>query len=945
VAGVDREEQMMSSPLLPGARLGPYEIEALVGEGGMGAVYRARDTRLDRTVAIKVLPPEWAGSPEMQQRFDREAQAIASLNHPNICALHDRGPDYLVMEYLEGETLAERLTRGPLPVSEALNVAIAIADALDRAHGQGVVHRDLKPGNIMLSPAGPKLLDFGLAKYVAPLGAPDGTAASPRPTRSTPVTPLTKAGAIVGTLQYMAPEQLDGLEADRRTDIFALGVVLHEMVTGRRAFEGKSQVLLISAIATADPPPISRIQPATPPALDHVVKVCLAKDPDERWQSARDLLAELRWIAGGGADAGLAGEVGAASRGTSRWTRFALAGAVVLLAATSVPAVGYFRGEPEPDRIELRMSANPLNYSGVPTIQGFFAVSPDGRQIVMRARAEAGSLYSLHVGTLDFLTPRPLSGTDEAVQPFWSPNGREIAFVTAGKLKKIEAAGGPPRPICDAADFKGGTWNADGTIVFGSETGLFRVPAEGGQPVPVTTVGPGEAGHYWPRFLPDGRRFLYLSWSTEASAQALVAGSLDDKTTSRIMPVESNVAYTAPGFLVFRRETSLYAQRFDPVTLKVSGDATRLADAVNRYGATGRAAFDLSPNGVLAFYRDLTDTTSMGMGSLAETREWQLAWVNRTGQEPAIVGKFGVLRGAEVSPDGTRVAVHRHETKGGDVSVIEPNGTETRITFDATQDNSNPVWSPNGQRLVYASLRNGKWGLYQAASDGSGKEELLVESDLPKVPLSWSPDGLRLVYWVRDPKTAGDLWVLPFDGDKKAVAFLATNADERHGQISPDGKWIAYSSTLFGRREVFVQPFPEGGGRWQISPTANAGAGWPRWSRKEKENELVYHSLGVGPNSTSPVPATIFLGPLYSVSWKAAGGSFTHDPPRDVVGTYAVEVPHGGGDYHTFSLTPDGQRFLILQTVLTAAQTADDLGPDPPAGVTILMHWTKGLKR
>jgi Tol biopolymer transport system component len=934
-----------------GTRLGPYEIVAPIGAGGMGEVYKARDTRLERTVAIKVLPPEWAESPDMKQRFDREAQVIASLNHPNICKLHDLGESapgisYLVMEHLDGETLAERLTRGPVPVDEALRIGIAIGDALDKAHRHGVVHRDLKPANVMLVRSGgtstpplAKLLDFGLAKLHA--GVPS---AGNQATRATPTPPITRAGVILGTLQYMAPEQLDGVEADARTDIFALGVVLHEMVTGKPAFQGKSQVLLMSAIATVDPPPLSRVQPTVPPALDHVVKTCLAKDPDDRWQAARDVVAELQWIAGGGGATDEAVPATAGPRGQTRAMRFALAGAGLVALILAVPAALYVKGAPAPEKIELRVSIHPLLYSGNSASNGFFAVSPDGRQLVMRANPAEGQ-DALYVGTFDFLSPRRLEGTYNANQVFWSPDGRSIAFVADNKLQRIEAAGGPPQPICDVQDFRGGTWNRDGTIVFGSPRGLFSVRADGGKPTALTTVASSEAGHFWPRFLPDGRRFLYLSWSATPADRIAMAGSLDAKDTTRIMPSDSNVVFTEPGYLVFWRERTLYAQPFDAGSLRLSGDATRLADDIARNASTGRAVFDVSADGVLAYHRDTTTRPTDGSGRDETVRDFQLAWINRLGQEPQPVGKPGVYRGVELSPDGRRIAVHRHDPKGGDVWVFEPNGTETRVTFNAPYDNSNPVWSTDGTRLAYASLRNGKWGLYQASADGSGNEELLLESELPKAPLQWTPDGQFLLYWVRDPKTADDIWVWPAS-DKKPRPLLATDAEERDAQVSPDGKWIVYSSTLngvmrpgvpgAGRPEIFVQPFPvPGTARWQVSPDSDDGGRWPRWN--PKTSELLYRAPVNGPWFST--------GWLFSVSWKAKGAAFTHEARQQFLRINALNYPHSGGDYHTYAVSPDGQRFLIFQYFLTGGTATTSSDADPAAGVTVLMHWTPGLKK
>ncbi|HSG01018.1 MAG TPA: protein kinase, partial [Vicinamibacterales bacterium] len=565
--------------LAAGTRLGPYEIDAKLGEGGMGEVYKARDTRLDRIVAIKILPPEWAADETMRQRFDREAQTIASLKHPHICVLHDVGSvpaheaglassegnvDFLVMEHLEGETLTDRLARGPLPLQEALGVAIAIGDALDKAHRQGVVHRDLKPSNVMLTPGGPKLLDFGLAK---------SQAATPA------ATSVTLPGTILGTMQYMAPEQLDGAEADRRTDIFAFGVILHEMVTGRKAFEGRSQALLISAIATSEPPPLSAVQPETPAVLDDLVKACLEKDPADRWQDARDVVAELRWIAEGGADGDLAGAAG--RRG---WVRRAtlqraaqVAGAIGVMLLLW-PAWLYVQGPPAPDELRFRVprnltaqpdetqTGNSATGGAATFSRSDSAISPDGRTIVFLARPTTSDTSALYVRPVGAVAPRRLAGTEDASQPFWSPDSRWVGFVNTGKLMKVEAAGGRPQDLGNVPDFRGGTWNAEGAMLFGSATGLFRVSEEGGIPEAITAIGENEIGHFWPRFLPDGRRYLFLVKSGDAATSGVYLGSLDSDERTRVLPVESNVAYADPGVLVFQRANAVYAQPFDPET-------------------------------------------------------------------------------------------------------------------------------------------------------------------------------------------------------------------------------------------------------------------------------------------------------------------------------------------------------------------------------------------
>ncbi len=943
--------------LAAGARLGPYEILALIGAGGMGEVYKGRDTRLDRVVAIKILPPEWASNPTMKQRFDREAQTIASLKHPHICVLHDVGSipahevglgsadgretvDFLVMEYLEGETLTDRLARGPLPLPEALGVAIAIGDGLDKAHRQGVVHRDLKPSNVMLTPSGPKLLDFGLAKSQAPLPAASS---------------VTLPGTMLGTMQYMAPEQLDGVEADARTDIFAFGVLLHEMVSGKKAFEGRSQVLLISAIATSEPPPLSRVQPETPTALDDLVKTCLEKNPADRYQDARDVVAELRWIAEGGADADLGGSAGRGGRARRLWLRRAAQG---LGAAAAIlllwPAYLYVQDPPAPEELRFRVPRNLTAQAeetqggnsasgGAATFsRSDSAVSPDGRFVAFVARPVIGDTHALYVRPVGAVAPQRLAGTDDATRPFWSADSASIAFVSRGKLRKVPAAGGRPQDLCDVPEFMGGTWNRDGTILFGTPEGLKRVSEQGGVPTAVTTVERAEGGHFWPRFLPDGRRYLFLVKSGDLETGGIYVGALDSKERTRLLPVDSNPAYAEPGLLLFERDGAVYAQPFRADALAVSGEPTRVADEVTFESVLGKGDFDVSDNGVLIYY-----VSGTGAGAVGEDAwEFQLQWVDRGAQVVESVGPRGIYRGVERSPDGKRVAVHRHDGVGGDVWVMEPPPrAPTRITFDASQDNSSPIWSPDGARIVFASRRNGKWGLFETRSDGSGTDgELLLESEQPKAPLCFSPDGTRLVYWVHDAKTLGDVWILPLEGDRKPVPFLASTRNETHAQVSPDGKWIAYTSELTGRKEVYVQPFPSGTGRWQISPDAGLGGDWPRWRRDSRE--LYYHSLGNAGAYGAYTNGAAILGPVYAVSITVTGGSIEPGTPREVIRMLALRYAHPGTDHHTYGVSDDGQRFLAFQRVLTTAGAAPQVVPEVPIpGLTVAMDWAHKIRK
>ena len=910
-------------PLGPGTRLGPYEIQSAIGAGGMGEVYQARDTRLDRVVAIKIVSSEIGSSPELRERFEREARTVASLNHPHICTLHDvghqDGTDFLVMEYLEGETLEQRLKKGALPLEQALQIGIQIAGALDKAHRAGIVHRDLKPGNIMLvgpagrrgGPLGPpvaKLLDFGLAKRTAPAVAAQGLSMLP----TTPPN-LTAQGTILGTFQYMAPEQLEGRDADARTDIFAFGSVVYEMVTGRKAFEGKSQVGLIGAILEREPVPISTIQPSAPPALDRILQRCLAKDPDERWQSAGDLAAQLTWVGEMAASPIVAPAAAAeTSAKAARASRVMALAAVLLVAAIGLgltalsfylalgeaPVLRFSVSPPEKASFEATMGGG----SFVPT------VSPDGRRLAFTATD--ASTTRIWVRALDTLDAQPLQGTDGASHPFWTPDSRSIAFFAQGKLKRIDVAGGPPVTLCDAAIGRGGTWNRDGVILFAAAvTGtIYRVGAGGGEPVAVTKpVSTG--GHRLPSFLPDGHHFVFLSIETAGSPEVLV-GALDSTDSTRLLAADSNALYSAPGELLFVRQGTLLRQLFDVTTLELSGDPSPVAEQVAVSNFAG--SFSVSDTGVLAY-----------RGGRGTTGNVQLAWFDRTGKLVETVGAPGPIRGVDVSPDGKRVAVHRHDGNGGDVWLLDlgRRGTMTRFTFDASQDNANPIWSPDGSRIVFGSQRNGKWGLYQKAANGTGAEQLLVESDLPKVPMAWSPDGKLLAYVVNNSKTAVDLWILPFGGDRKPSPLLQTQFVESHPQISPNGKWIAYWSIESGKAEVYVRPFPTGDGKWQIS--ANGGI-FMRW--RPNGSEIFYMTTGS-------------LGKLMSVKVNPAGPTFEYGDPTELFDSGYVDFVHGGGSYHTYAVSPDGQRFLI-------PRPESALGTEvAPAPITVVVNWTRALTR
>jgi Tol biopolymer transport system component/predicted Ser/Thr protein kinase len=950
-----------------GTRLGPYQILDQIGSGGMGEVYKATDTRLERVVAIKVLPQHWATNAEMRQRFEREAQTLASLNHPHICVLHDVGKqddaDYLVMEYLEGETLATRLERGAVPLDEALKLALEIADALDKAHRKGVVHRDLKPSNVMLTKSGTKLLDFGLAKWAA-RGSTTTSSSTDVPTALPSGKDITTPGTILGTLQYMAPEQLEGLEADARTDIFSFGALLHEMVTGKKAFEGKSRVLLISAIATSDPPALSTIEPSASSALDHVVKVCLEKEPADRWQTARDLLAELEWVTIGGEETTPSTRVAAFSRRRLWLSRVLLGSAAVLAGVTVVWAAASFGDSQSAEELRFRVpiqltaeavaaggtGANPGAASGYQGVSGAgvftpadFAVSPDGKKLVFRARQTnaAGDVWFLYVRPVGGVTPQKLAGTEGATKPFWAADSKSIGFYSTGKLKRVDASGGPPQDICPVTSFYGGAWNNAGVVIFGSAQGLQRVSAEGGKPEALTSLADSEIGHYWPQFLPDGEHFLYTAWSTTNDKRSIQASSLGSpKQRVLVLPIGSNAGYSDPGYLVFHREDSVYAQVFDPGNLKTSGEAVRVADEITYDGGSGLGHFSVSNNRTLVYFFNSASGGGQQTGAQTDLSEWQLSWFGRNGQLLSRVGPAGAYRGVDVNPaNPARVAVHRHDSNGGDIVVLEPQGSDLRLTFDAKQHNSNPIWSPDGTQIVFASLRNGKWGLYQTLSTRSGTEQMLYESDLPAAPMSWV--GNHIVFWVQDPRTSGDIWMLTLD-DKKAEKLIATPANEIHPQISPDGKWIAYTdNSKDERNEVYVRPFPSGAGLYQIS---DSGGDWPRWNGNSKE--IFFHSIGANASPSVNAGAVAFGGPLYSVVINVKQTALEKEPPTQVIGFPVLNLVHSGGSYHTYAVDPRGERFLLMQyspSTTTAANA--QIGPDTFSGLTVALNWASSLKK
>jgi serine/threonine protein kinase/Tol biopolymer transport system component len=999
----------------PGAQLGPYEIQSALGAGGMGEIYKARDTRLDRIVAIKVLPPDWAADPGTKERFDREVKAIAGLNHPHICTLHDIGeaPDpraqppasspepldsdaqsptpgpeppasdpqppvpsphplihFLVMEYVEGQTLADRLakkagTKDPvLRTDEAVKFAIDIADALDKAHSQGVIHRDLKPSSVVITKSGTKLLDFGLAGLMA---AAAGPAKAGHHVRETAVrgtadsavrgvrlqadlsAPPTKthvpfSATIAGSPQYMAPEQLEGQDTDARTDIFAFGIIVYEMLTGRKPFEGKSRAVLIASIMTAEPDPV------TNPALDHIVQRCLAKDPDDRWQTAHDLLIQLRWVAGVGGKSGSLTTATAGERRQARLVRALLLAAAILVGAFAVPAALYLRGPGEADSFQFRAPILGLSNEHI-------ALSPDGRSIALVARPNAQEPASLFVRPVGSVSTRRLAGTDDAAQPFWSPDSRFIGFVAGGKLKKVEAVGGPPQLIGDAPDFAGGAWNRESTIVFGSPKGVFRVSAEGGKPEAITTIEQAGTGHFWPYFLPDGRHYVYLAWSSQATNRAVFAGTLDSKEKKRLMPAESNVAYAAPGYLVFHREATLFAQPFDAKKLAFTGEAVHLADGVAFNPASGRGDFAVSQDDALIYFQGGGVGNAGAAGAYTGRGQTfsplQFGWVSRAGQQLALAGEAGSFGDMDVSPDGKLVAVTRQDVgaPGADIWVIDWQraGVATRLTLDPG-DNINPVWSSDGTRVAYTSYRKGNADIYVKNANGVGAETPILDSSSNEIVEAWSRDG-RYIAYLFGQDNFQDIYALPLFGDKKPFPVVQGKFLKNEPQFSYDAKWLAYTSNESGTFQVYVISFPAGDQKLQISTD---GGGQPRWRQDGKE--LYYRALDArvmaaeikpGSKLESGVPRSLFA--------PTVSAAMTQDPTR-----------------HQLAASPDGQRFLLRvqpgqvggagtpaagttflpttgQAVGRAGFGARGAGAglftNGAAGFTVMLHWQAGLRK
>jgi Tol biopolymer transport system component len=866
----------------------------------MGEVYRATDTRLDRAVAIKVLPSHLSDHPELKQRFDREAKTISSLQHPNICALfdvgHENGVDFLVMEYLEGETLTARLQSGPLQPEDLLKIGVQITEALNAAHRSGVVHRDLKPGNVMLTRAGVKLLDFGLAKTAEGGAAGLESSLTQAVTEQAGTEPLTEKGTVLGTFQYMSPEQLEGKDADVRTDIFALGAVLYEMATGRKAFEGGSQASLIASIMSSQPPAISTIQPMTPPALDRVIRTCLHKDPDERWQTAHDVALQLRWIEEGGSQAGIPRPVTARRRSRERVAWMVTAAAVVF--AIAVAGMAFVRPAPE-DPASMRFNVEAPE--GVVSF-GSPRISPDGRYVVFDG-TDSTSTTMLWLRPLNSLEAHRLPGTEDCSRPFWSADSKHVGFFAAGKLKRVPIAGGPPMTICEFARGADGAWGSEGMILFDGTSGdsIQVVPAGGGVVSAATFIDRtnGETGHGWPFFLPDGKRFVYIAWYSQGNESVIRLGELGTREAVTLTAGDSRVEYVEPGYLVYEKSNTLMAHPFDAKKGALTGDPFPLAEGIGT-GNVGLAHFSGSANGTLIF-------------TGGDSRERQLVWFDRQGRELGSIGEPDHFANPALAPDGKRVAVEvfGNRSDNADLWIIDlVRGVKSRFTFDSA-DEFAPIWSPDGSLVTFASDRNEEKAIYVKKAGGTAAEEKLTTMQSHADPTDWSRDGRTLVVEAQRPGTSWDVISLPSSGVGDPVEAVASNFVEAHGRLSPDGRYLAYSSNESGRFEVYIKSFPSGEGKWQVSLSGGTEPMWRGDGRElfylAMDRRLMSADISTTGIMEIGVPRKLFNAPV----------------PRD----YATR--------NRYVVSDDGQKFLMLSLM--------DRGHVPPT--TVILNWTAELSQ
>jgi serine/threonine protein kinase/Tol biopolymer transport system component len=879
-----------------GTKLGPYEIVSPLGAGGMGEVYRATDVRLARDVAIKILPAHLSSNSAAKQRFELEAKVISGLNHPNICTLYDVGHqdglEFIVMEYLAGETLETRLMKGPLSLEQVLDYGSQIAHGLDKAHRSGIIHRDLKPANIMLTRNGAKLLDFGLAK------AGTQTATATDLTAGTVASSMTHPGVVLGTFPYMSPEQVQGKSLDARSDIFSLGAVLYELVTGRKAFDGKSPLNVASSILEKEPESILVIAPRTPASLDHVIRRCLAKDPDERWQTARDLASELEWLRKSGGESASAAHPQTVGRGTG------LIWALCGLMAAGLLAGGF--------RWQSRSQSPQTDYflAVLPFTVHDMAIAPNGHTVAAVGFSESertNFVWLYEVGGKE----RKLAETEGASFPFWSPDGKALGFFAEGKLKKVEIAGGPVQVICDAPAGRGGTWNKDGVIVFSPSGqlggGLYRVAVAGGTAnrITVPDSSRGENSHRWPIFLPDGKHFLYLAANVAGvtDPDAIFVGKLDSNEKKLVARATGNPAYAVQGYLLFCREKTLYRQRFDAAKLEASGEAVPLLTDVSYRPRILHNAYAVSDTGALVALRG------------SEVSLSKLVWRDRKGNEIGTVGNPNGYANAALAPDGKVVGLERtdEESQNTDLWTYDlQRDSAKRLTFDPSID-ADPIWSPDGKKILFASSRGGLFQLYIKSADG-GEDEKLLPLDASdrgdKYPTAWSSDGKYILYERTTQATA--LWTAEMPG-LKTSRLLQGPGTTKNGQFSPDGRWLAYTSNESGKWEIYITSFPELRGKWQVS---NTGGTQPRWRGDGKE--LFYLASD---------------GKMTAVQLTAKE-HFDSGQPIPLFQASAREQV-AGSELITYDVAKDGQRFLI----------DTQMEKEGALPMMVILNWNANLER
>jgi serine/threonine protein kinase/Tol biopolymer transport system component len=921
VAGVVAEiAAQQQTPSLIGHSLSHYQVLSLLGAGGMGEVYLAQDTRLGRKVALKLLPRAFTRDPERLRRFQQEALATSALNHPNILTVYDigeastefGGTPFIVAELLEGEELRKQLKQVPLPVRKTIEYARQIAAGLAAAHDKGVVHRDLKPENLFVTKDGlMKILDFGLAKLTERRGDGGterrGDANSPScPVAQSPS--LTAPGTVMGTVGYMSPEQVRGQEADHRSDIFSFGVILYEMLAGRRAFQGESSAETMAAIVKEEPPELTEANPKIPPQLERIVSHCLEKQPARRFQTASDLgfaLEALLTPSGSRLQEETASTAATTASSAPRWNRRAalsiVATALVLLAAVFVWP--YFT-RPAPDARQMKLSLSLPEK----TIFRNIAVSPDGAWLAFTAETGSKQLWTLGLATGE---ARPVAGSEGAKHPFWSPDSRFIGFFTSDKLKKVEVAGGLPITICDAREGNGGSWNREGMIIFGTLDGgeLWRVPATGGAIALVlqSNLKLQEGVLRFPNFLPDGHHFLYSMSSNNKEVRGIYVGALDGRTRQRLVGDYSNAIYVSSdirkpdnGYLLFGHEKALMAQPFDAGTLRLGGEPVAVAGQIATLVNSVYRNFSASGNGVLIFDPE-------------PNRQQKLAlWVDRAGKTINTLKQFADMRVARIAPDGRHFVASNYDlqTNNFDLWLSDVTGGNTvRFTFDPGND-SFPVWSPDASRIAWAASRSGNFQLYEKAVNRTGQETPLLQSNHNKAPTDWSRDGRYIIYRQSDPKTQFDIWALPLFDEQPPFPLLQSEANESAGTLSPDGHWLAYHSDESGRYEVYVQSFPSGGGKQRIS---TGGGVWPCWRGNGKE--LYYRA----PDDK------LMAAPVTGQSSLAAGAPVA-----------LFEFRSGGlPDQPYYAADSDGQRFLLNAIV----------GTETNAPLTIVVNWTAGVKK